>query len=93
MDYIQRIKELREDADLTQTDIANLLNCSQTAYSKYEKGQREISIINLIKLAKFYNVSMDYITGLTNNPKPNWTIKNQINITGGKNNIDKIMMK
>lgn len=90
MDYIQRIKELREDADLTQTDIANLLNCSQTAYSKYEKGQREISIINLIKLARFYNVSTDYILGLTNNPKSDWTTKNHVNIN---NNYGKVNIK
>lgn len=84
MQYYEKLKQLREDNDLTQTDISKILNCTQTAYSKYEKGQREISIDNLIKLAKFYNVSTDYILGLTNDPKPNYLIKNNINYNFGK---------
>ncbi|CDC81820.1 conserved domain protein [Clostridium sp. CAG:964] len=90
MQYNEIIKQLREDRDLTQEQIATILNCSQTAYSKYEKGLREISIQNLIKLAKFYNVSMDYITGLTSNPKPNYITKNKIDIN---NNFGKINIK
>ena len=60
-----RIRALREDNDFTQEDIARYLNMSQTGYSKYETGQSEIPVYILIRLAKFYNVSLDYIAGLT----------------------------
>ena len=59
-----RIKDLREDNDLKQKDIANYLNCSQVCYSHYELGKRDIPTDVLIKLAEFYNVSTDYILGL-----------------------------
>ena len=65
-----RIRDLREDKDLTQTTIAKLLNCSQQTYSRYESGEITIDIYNLIKLAKFYNTSVDYIIGLTDVKKP-----------------------
>lgn len=65
-----RIRDLREDKDLTQTTIAKKLNCSQQTYSRYESGEITIDIYNLIKLAHFYNTSVDYILGLTDNPKP-----------------------
>lgn len=65
----QRIKDLREDADLTQKDVANLLHCSQQAYSYYELGQRDIPTNVLIELSNYYNVSIDYILGTTNNPQ------------------------
>lgn len=65
-----RIRDLREDKDLTQTAIAEKLNCSQQTYSRYESGEITIDIYNLIKLAHFYNASVDYILGLTDNPKP-----------------------
>ena len=58
-----RIKDLREDHDLSQKDIAKLLNISQVAYSYYEIGKRSIPLELLIKLADFYNVSLDYIVG------------------------------
>lgn len=90
MKYNEIIRQLREDRDLTQEQVATILNCSQTAYSKYEKGLRELSISNLVKLAKFYNVSMDYITGLTDNPKPSYITKNKIDIN---NNYGQINMK
>ena len=61
-----RIHDLREDADLSQQDVANYLNCSQQAYSNYELGQRTLSPELLIKLARFYHTSVDYILGLTN---------------------------
>ena len=64
-----RIKDLREDRDLTQREIAELLHIKQNTYSQYENGQRQIPITLLISLAKFYNTSTDYILGLTNNPK------------------------
>jgi len=63
-----RIKELREDKDIPQKEIANLINCSQVCYSRYENGQREIPLKSLCILAKFYNTSIDFLVGLTNNP-------------------------
>lgn len=65
-----RIRDLREDRDMTQTDIAKVLEMSQTGYSKYETGENDIPTNILIKLAKFYKTSTDYILGLTNNPNP-----------------------
>ena len=67
----QRIRDLREDRDLKQRQIAELLHCSQQVYSNYELGQRDIPTEVLIKLSSFYGVSVDYILGLTNNPKRN----------------------
>lgn len=63
----KRIKDLREDKDLKQKYLAKYLNCSQVCYSRYELGTREIPISILIKLAKFYNVSIDYLVGLSDN--------------------------
>lgn len=65
-----RIKDLREDHDLKQTDLAKLLNCSQVCYSHYELGKRDIPTDVLIKLAEFYGVSTDYILGRTNELVP-----------------------
>ena len=64
----KRIRELREDHDLLQKDLANYLHCSQVAYSRYELGTRDIPTEVLIALAKFYHTTTDYILGLTNNP-------------------------
>ncbi|MGN0172285.1 MAG: helix-turn-helix domain-containing protein [Acutalibacteraceae bacterium] len=64
----KRIRDLREDHDLTQKQIAESINCSQQVYSNYELGQRDIPTDILIKLSKLYNVSTDYILGITNNP-------------------------
>lgn len=61
----KRIRELREDRDLLQSDIAKYLNCTQVAYSHYELGKRDIPTEVLIKLAVFHNVSVDYLLGLT----------------------------
>ena len=66
----KRLKDLREDHDKYQKDIAELLGISQQYYSEYENGNRSIPIFHLMKLAKFYNVSIDYIVGLTDNIKP-----------------------
>ena len=66
MYYYQRLRDLREDKDLNQTTIANVLKTTQQTYSLWEKGEREIPLHHMITLAKFYKVSMDYITGLTN---------------------------
>ena len=60
------IRDFREDNDLTQQQIANMLGCSQTAYSLYEIGKRDIPTTILIKLADYYNVSVDYLLGRTN---------------------------
>jgi len=62
---MKRLRDLREDKDLTQQDIAKLLHCSQTTYSRYETGNSNIPIDALQKLAIFYNTSIDYIIGLT----------------------------
>ena len=64
-----RIRDLREDNDITQSAMARYLNCSQQVYSNYELGQRDIPTDILIKLSKFYNVSVDYILGISDNPK------------------------
>ncbi len=63
-----RIKDLREDAQLMQTDVAKVLEISQQHYSLYESGKREIPLHLVIKLALFYNVSLDYLAGLTDVP-------------------------
>ena len=62
-----RIRDLREDADLKQKDMAKILNCSQQVYSNYELGQRDIPTDILLSLAEFHKTNVDYILGLTNN--------------------------
>lgn len=69
MDYIKRIRDLREDNDKTQTEIAEHLGISQTMYARYERGANELPIRHLIKLADYYGVSTDYILGRTDNQK------------------------
>lgn len=64
----QRIRDLREDHDLTQKQLAKALSCSQQVYSNYELGQRDIPTDILIKLSEFYQVSTDYILGITDIP-------------------------
>ncbi len=65
-----RIRDLREDHDMKQREVAVYLHCSQQVYSNYELGQRDIPTEILIKLSELYNVSTDYILGLTDDPKP-----------------------
>ncbi|MBQ0083701.1 MAG: helix-turn-helix transcriptional regulator [Clostridiales bacterium] len=65
-----RIRNLREDHDLNQTQVAKILNMSQTGYSKYETGENDIPTAVLIKLSLFYNTSVDYILGITDNKQP-----------------------
>lgn len=67
----RRIRDLREDRDLKQRQLAEYLNCSQQVYSNYELGQRDIPTDVLIQLSAFYNVSVDYLLGLTSNPRRN----------------------
>ena len=64
-----RIRDLREDKDLTQTHVAKMLGMSQTGYSKYETGENDIPTSVLIQLARFYNTSIDYLLGETNDPR------------------------
>ena len=71
MAYYSRIKDLREDNDLTQAFVAKLLFITQQQYSLYEKGYRDIPTALLIILADYYNVSIDYILNRTNNPEIN----------------------
>lgn len=65
-----KIRDLREDQDYTQTQIAKLLNCTQQTYSRYETGEIIIDIHSLVKLAEFYQTSVDYLLGLTDETKP-----------------------
>lgn len=65
-----RLKDLREDADLTQKTVAEYLHIRQNTYSQYETGQRQIPLELLIALAHYYSTSTDYILGLTNTRKP-----------------------
>ena len=64
MTYYQRLKDLREDRDLKQQVVANVLGINQTQYSRYERGVQMMGIDKYIILARFYNVSLDYLTGL-----------------------------
>ncbi len=70
-----RIKDMREDKDLKQRQIADLLHCDQSQYSKYELGKRDLPLQYAIKLAQFYNTSVDYIVGLTDEKVPYPTAK------------------
>ena len=68
--YFQILRDLREDKDLRQEDVAEILGISQTVYSRYERGFQTIPVVHLLKLADFYRVSTDYILGRTNTSKP-----------------------
>ena len=72
MDYMIRIRNLREDSDKTQREIAEILETSQTMYARYERGANEMPLRHLLRLAKYYNVSMDYLCGISRmkNPYP-----------------------
>jgi len=68
MDYRRRLRDLREDHDLSQADVGKLLHKSQQGYSHIENGRAELKIEDLILLCQFYQVSADYLIGLTNKP-------------------------
>lgn len=70
MTYYQRIRNIREDRNLTQQAIADLLHIGQRTYSDYESGRTRIPVDSLLILAEYYNVSMDYITGASNVETP-----------------------
>ena len=69
IDYIKIMRDLREDADKTQQQVADYLGTSQTMYARYERGANELPIHHLIRLCKYYNVSADYFLGLSNKRK------------------------
>ena len=69
--YFQRLRDMREDADMKQSAVAQYLGIQQTVYSRYESGARTIPLEHLIKLADLYNVSLDFLTGRTQNMKVN----------------------
>ncbi|MBQ2699681.1 MAG: helix-turn-helix transcriptional regulator [Clostridia bacterium] len=68
--FFKRLRDLREDHDLSQTQVAELLHTNQTVYSRYERGCRTIPVEHLLILADYYNTSLDYLVGRTNNPAP-----------------------
>lgn len=70
MTYQERIRNLREDFDKTQQEIADYLETSQTMYARYERGANEMPVRHLIRLAAYYHVSLDYLCGLTDTKKP-----------------------
>lgn len=70
MDYITRMRNLREDSDKTQKEVAAYLGTSQTMYARYERGANEMPTRHLIKLTQYYNVSMDYLCGLSDVKNP-----------------------
>ncbi len=67
MDYVKRIRDLREDRDKTQQQIADMLGTSQTMYARYERGANELPIRHLLRLCDYYGVSADYVLGRTEN--------------------------
>lgn len=69
MHYYQRLRDVREDHDKTQAEIAKLLGLYQTHYSRYERGAMELPMHHFITLARYYNVSLDYLAGLINTPE------------------------
>lgn len=95
MYFYQRLRDMREDKDKTQSDIANVLDTTRQQYARWETGAQELPMHHFITLAKFYNVSLDYLAGLVDTPRTldgsPYQIKNRINfgnITGGNNNFD-----
>jgi transcriptional regulator with XRE-family HTH domain len=69
MNVYQRLRDLREDADKSQEEIAKIIGTSQSYYAQYENGKRSIPFDRMIILAKYYNISLDYLAGLTDVPK------------------------
>ena len=69
LNYLEKLRGLREDNDLTQTQVADILGTSQTMYARYERGANELPIRHLVTLCKFYNVSADYLLNTAPDPK------------------------
>lgn len=72
MQKLQRLQDCREDKDLRQIEVAKILNTTQKQYSRWETGQYQIPLEVIIKLAKYYDVSLDYLAGLTNDKRKYW---------------------
>ena len=70
MNVYKRLRDLREEADKSQEEIAKIIGTSQSYYAQYENGKRSIPFERVVLLAEYYNVSLDYIAGLTDTPKP-----------------------
>lgn len=68
--FTKRLKDIREDRDLKQSDVATVLKTTQSTYSKYERGERRLDVEQLAELCKFYNVTADYFLGLTDKQRP-----------------------
>ena len=81
--YFRRLRDLREDRDLKQTDVAALLGIRQTVYSRYERGYQNLPLEHLLALADYYGVSTDYILGRTDNPQTNPEPSIQATLSGG----------
>lgn len=72
MSYYQRIRDLREDREYTQDDVCNMLKIHKSKYERYEQGKSKIDFDFIVQIAKLYDVSIDYIAGLTNSKKKEW---------------------
>lgn len=72
MSYYQRIRDLREDSEYTQDDVCNMLKIHKSKYERYEQGKSKIDFDFIVQIAKLYDVSIDYIAGLTNSKKKEW---------------------
>lgn len=92
MYYYKRLRDLREDNDLLQKQVADILGITREQYQLYESGKREIKVNQIIKLADFYKVSTDYILGRTDNPEMNTKVTRQVNITNNKKSNTTINM-
>ena len=72
MSYYQRIRDLREDKELTQDDVCDMLKIHKSKYERYEQGKSKIDFDFIVQIAKLYDVSIDYIAGLTNSKRKEW---------------------
>lgn len=94
MNYYQRLRDIRNDKELNQTEIAVILETTQEQVSKWERGEQMMGIDKYIKLSRFYNISLDYICGIIDTPrtidgKP-YNIKNMTQINGSNNKVTNI---
>lgn len=86
MGYYKRLKDLREDYDIGQKNVSDIIGKCEKQYGRYERGETDIPFEDAIKLAKYYKVSLDYIAGLTNNQKNNTIINNSGKVANSGNN-------
>ena len=90
--YYKRLRDLREDNDKTQQQIADLIKVGLTSYRRWETGERTIPVNYIVELANYYKVSTDYILGRTDNPEMNTKVTRQVNITNNKKSNTTINM-